>query len=368
MLCNMENDCLLPSNTFKCVSDQLNVQEDGLVTSSPSESVSGKTVSHWVLLIFSGLAVLIGTSSGVILGRLYFVHGGSSRWIYAWNETVGFPIVLVALIVGYWKNSAFPTRLTFKLFAIYMGLSFLLVIDNLLYAWGLSYVPVSTSSLLFSSQLAFSALFSYFLLKRSFTPFILNSVVVITMGAVLLGIHSNSDRPAGTTKKQYIVGFVLTIAAAVIFALMVTLLEMFYKSVMAKNSLILMLETQFYVNGLGTIFIMVCMWIVSDYQAIQEEARIFDLGSSAYALVLVWSAVSWQLCFLGTVGVIFLASSLTYSVLLTACLPVVPILAVFFFHDSFSAVKAMSMLLTIWGFASYSYGGYLESKFDPPHH
>ena len=36
-------------------------------------------------------------------------------------------------------------------------------------------------------------------------------------------------------------------------------------------------------------------------------------------------------------------------------LPVIPVLAVIFFHDKMDGVKAISMVLPIWGFISYFY-------------
>ncbi|MCO5607965.1 hypothetical protein L7F22_062167 [Adiantum nelumboides] len=66
--------------------------------------------------------------------------------------------------------------------------------------------------------------------------------------------------------------------------------------------------------------------------------------------------------FLGSGGIIFLASSLLSVIFATAMLPLLSILAVIFFHDSFSALKTVAMLLSIWSFVSYIYGGYLGFK------
>ncbi|KAB1215779.1 putative purine permease 11 [Morella rubra] len=64
---------------------------------------------------------------------------------------------------------------------------------NLMYSYGLVYLPVSTYSLLCASQLAFNALFSFFLNSQKFTPSILNSVVLVTMSASLLAVNMDSE-------------------------------------------------------------------------------------------------------------------------------------------------------------------------------
>ena len=39
-----------------------------------------------------------------------------------------------------------------------------------------------------------------------------------------------------------------------------------------------------------------------------------------------------------------------------------PILLVGFFHDIMDSLKIISILLSIWGFVSYIFGGFLDSK------
>lgn len=322
----------------------------------------GKRLSDWVLLMVSCVMLLVGMSSGTLLGRLYFIHGGTHRWLSTWTQTVGWPMNLVPLFFSYWWFSVRPTPLTPKLALIYVGMGCVTAFDNLLYSWGLSYLPASTNSLLCSSQLAFNALFAYALVGQKITVYVVNSVVTITMGAILLGIYAETDRPKGTTEKQYILGFVVTVAGAAIYSLMLPLMELIYRKVVGRSSFVVVLEAQTAISVVATVISMVGMWIDKDYTAIHEEAARFNLGSGAYSLTLVGSAVGWQLFFLGSAGIIFLTSSLMSCVFFTATLPVVPILAVIFFDDKFSALKGIAMLLSMWGFISYIYGGYVASR------
>ncbi|GKD35803.1 probable purine permease 11 isoform X1 [Tanacetum coccineum] len=48
--------------------------------------------------------------------------------------------------------------------------------------------------------------------------------------------------------------------------------------------------------------------------------------------------------------------------LITLALPIVPVLAVIFFGDKMNGVKAIALLLAIWGSASYVYQHYLDDR------
>ncbi|MCO5581400.1 hypothetical protein L7F22_035284 [Adiantum nelumboides] len=326
----------------------------------------GKTGMYWLLMISCSLILLVGTPSATLLGRLYFMHGGSHRWLYTCMQSAGWPVLIPPLLAYYYfsphSSANRPTPLSFKLFIIYLALGFLTAFDNLLFSWGLSYLPVSTNALLCASQLAFNCIFAYFLVGQKMTHYIANSVFAITVGAVLLGLHSGSDRPAGTTEKQYILGFVVTIGAASLYALMLPLLELTYKKVIGKTNFAVVVEAQIAIAIFATIFSIMGMGIKAEFGELSKEARDFTLGPFLYIVTLVGSAIGWQMFFLGGAGIIFLASSLLSCVFATAMLPLLSILAVIFFHDSFSALKAVAMLLSIWGFVSYIYGGYLDFK------
>ena len=74
------------------------------------------------------------------------------------------------------------------------------------------------------------------------------------------------------------------------------------------------------------------------------------------------NSIAWQVCSVGVVGLIFLVSSLYSNVISTVSLAVTPIAAVIVFHDKMNGVKIISMLLALWGFASYIYQNYLDDS------
>uniref|UniRef100_A0A0D6QVX5 Probable purine permease n=1 Tax=Araucaria cunninghamii TaxID=56994 RepID=A0A0D6QVX5_ARACU len=317
----------------------------------------------WVLVVLSIAALIVGQSVALLLSRYYFDNGGSSRWLSTLLQCVGWPILVIPLLFYYGKESANRlTPFTTKLVFIYVALGLLLAADNLAYSWGISFMPASTYSLLCSSQLAFNAVFALVLVKQKIGPYTLNSLVILTFSAVLLGVQSDGGRPAGVNNVQYIIGFVCTVAASAMYGLILPLMQLVFKRVIKKETFAVVLEMQIYTSIVATAVCVIGLFISGESQHLKEEASNFTKGKVAYYMTLVWSAIGWQVCSVGVVSLIFVVSSLFSNVISTLSLPVVPLLSVWFFHDKMHALKIISLLLSVWGFVSYIYGGYVDSK------
>ncbi|KAK1556210.1 hypothetical protein Q3G72_000697 [Acer saccharum] len=117
--------------------------------------------------------VLVGQSVAVILGRLYYVKGGKSKWMVSLLQFVGFPILLL-----YFCISKIPTtndkqiepRSSLIVAAVYVSLGLITAALGFLTSVGVQYLPVSTVTLISASQLAFNAFFSFLLNSQKFTP------------------------------------------------------------------------------------------------------------------------------------------------------------------------------------------------------
>ncbi|KAG9450757.1 hypothetical protein H6P81_010722 [Aristolochia fimbriata] len=316
------------------------------------------------LLLISAAILILGNSGGPLLLRLYFVRGGTRLWFSSWLETGGWPFMFIPLAVSYFyrrrtSNDHLQTKLFFitpRLFLASAFLGILTGLDDYMYAYGSSYLPVSTSSLLISTQLMFNAIFAFFVVKQKFTSYSINSVFLLTLGAVVLGLHTGGDRPANETHLQYIKGFVMTIGAALLYGLVLPLIELAYMKARQEITYTLVIEMQMVMSFFATAFCTVGMLINHDFQAISREAYEFELGPVKYYMVVVFSAIIWQCFFLGMVGVVSSSSSLHAGVIIAAFIPVTEVLGVIFFHEKFSAEKGVSLALSLWGFASYLYG------------
>ncbi|CAN1331930.1 Purine permease 3 [Linum perenne] len=291
--------------------------------------------------------------------RLYFLHGGKRVWLSGWLQTGGWPIMLLPLTVAYFLRRHTDTSRLF-LSAVIIGI--LTGFDDYLYAYGVARLPVSTSSLVIATQLVFTAGFAYLLVKQRFTPYTVNAVVLLTVGAGVLAMHSSSDRPEGESSKEYVMGFLMTLVAALLYGLILPLVELAYKKAEQEISYTVVVEFQMVMSLFATLVCTVGMLVNHDFQAIPREARESSLGPTKYYIVLVFSAIIWQTFFLGAVGVIFVGSSMLSGILIAVLLPVTEVFAVIFYSENFQAEKGVSLGLSLWGFVSYFYGEFRQSK------
>lgn len=326
-----------------------------------------KSLRRRILLLLNILALALGATAGPLLTRFYFLHGGSKRWFSSWLETAGWPLLLPPLYISYRKQPNRENHITPKLVLACCGIGILTGADNYLYVYGVSFLPVSTSSVLIASQLGFNAIFALLLVRQKFSPFSVNSVVLLTASSVLLAFHTSGDRPEGVTSRQYVLGFVLTLGAAALYGFVLPLIELIYKKTKRPITYTLVMEMQFIMSVSATVFCTVGMLINGDFQALHREAEGFRLGKIDYSMALVWTAVVWQLGFIGVFGVTSMANSLLSGVIIAVTIPAVEVLAVILFHEKFSAEKGMALVLALWGFASYLFGEYYcYLKVRPP--
>ncbi|KAH0665698.1 hypothetical protein KY285_026904 [Solanum tuberosum] len=299
--------------------------------------------------------------------RLYFIKGGKRIWLSCWLQTVAWPINFIPLAISYLyrrnnNNSSKLILMTPRIFMATIGIGILQGLSNYFYSYGVAKLPVSTNGLLISTQLAFIAFFAFIIVKLKLTSYSINSVFLLTIGAVVLALHSGGDRPEGEMNKEYILGFIMTLASAALTGLIFPLVELIYKKAQQAITYTFVLEFQTVYCFVTTVFSTIGMVINNDFQAISGEAKAFELGEGRYYVVIICIAIVLQFYFLGTIGVIYSASSLVSGILATFLLPVNEVLAVFLYSEKFSAEKGISLALSLWGFASYFYGDYKENK------
>jgi drug/metabolite transporter (DMT)-like permease len=318
------------------------------------------------LLILSCILLSLGNCGGPLIMRLYFIHGGNRIWLSSFLETAGWPIMLIPITLLYFRrrdgNTGTLFQMKLPLFIATACIGVITGLDDYMYAYGVARLPVSTSALIIASQLVFTALFAYLLVKQKFTSYSVNAVVLLTVGAGVLALHTSGDRPEGESEREYVMGFVMTVAAAALYGLVLPLTELAYGKGRQVMTYTLVLEFQTVMSLFATLFCVVGMLVNNDFRAIPREGREFDLGETKYYVILVFSALLWQCFFLGAIGVIYCASSLLSGIVIAVLLPVTEILAVVFYHESFKAEKGISLVLSLWGFVSYFYGDIKHNK------
>ncbi|KAF6135551.1 hypothetical protein GIB67_015404 [Kingdonia uniflora] len=292
------------SQDLNTVTDAIDTPEAAIITKEPHLPIY-RRYKWWLLVALYTVFLLVGNSTGTLLGRFYFSNDGNSKWLATLLQSAGFSILLPFFLLFPSANTRTSPSVCTLIF-LYILFALLVSGDNLMYSYWLLYLPVSTFSLLCSSQLAFNVLFAVFLNSLKLTPYIVNSVVLLAISGILLAISSDSS--GSISKENYVIGFLP-------------------------------------------------LW---GRRGLEGEMEEFGSGKVSYVMTLVCIALSWQLVSLGALGLIYEVSSLFSNVISTVSLPVVPILAVIFFHDKMDGVKVVAMALSIWGFVSYVYQHYLD--------
>ncbi|KAI3682976.1 hypothetical protein L1987_83401 [Smallanthus sonchifolius] len=200
-----------------------------------------------------------------MLGRLYFNKGGNSKWMATLVQTAGFPLMF-PLILMYLpsKQQQITTKPSWAtLVMLYMFLGVFLAADCMLYTFGLNFLPVSTYSLICASQLAFNAFFSYFLNGQKFTPFIANSLVLLSFSSSLLVFQSDSEETMNISRSKYVIGFVCTVAASAGYGLMLSTTQLAFKKILKLQSYKVVFDMIVYQNLIASVAIVVIAMLLA---------------------------------------------------------------------------------------------------------
>ncbi|TKY47022.1 purine permease 9 [Spatholobus suberectus] len=346
---------------------ETNSLEDNSFCGPMNESAIRKKKRYyrWLRLVIHSALVLVCGSVAVLLGRLYYEKGGKSKWMGTLVQLAGFPIQLPYYFISATKNlttnSIHPNQPSASMLAfVYVSIGLLVALDCYLYSVGLWYLPVSTYSLICSSQLAFNAFFSYFLNSLKFTPYIINSLVLLTISSTLLVFQNESSDSTQISKKKYVIGFICTVAASAGYGLWLSLTQLAFKKVLKRETFKVVMDMIIYQSLVATCATLVGLFASGEWNGLKSEMKEYEMGKASYLLNLTSTAILWQLFTIGCVGLIFEVSSLFANAISALGVPIVPMLAVVFFHDKMHGIKAISMILAIWGIISYVYQQYLD--------
>jgi drug/metabolite transporter (DMT)-like permease len=315
-----------------------------------------------LLLAANYAALFVGSVSSTLLSRFYFAHGGADRWLATLVQSAGFPALLPLLLCARRRRpfAGFTPRLVLccALLGLVMGL------NNLLYSCGTSYLPVSTTSLLLSMQLAFTLALAAALVRVPLCFANVNAVVLLTLASLLLalqhraGSSGSGDDATGGGDYNYMVGVAATLGAALLFALYLPAAELLYRHG-EFTGFRMVVEAQVIMEAVATTVgaggMVASAGGKFPWTGVE---RSWELSPAAYYAVVGAAVFSWQLCFIGTAGTVFLTTSLHGGICMTALLAVNVAAGVVVFGDEFGADKAIAMILCLWAFSSYVYGEY----------
>ncbi|KAA8520400.1 hypothetical protein F0562_014656 [Nyssa sinensis] len=237
----------------------------------------------WLLMALNIFFLLVGQSAAVLLGRFYYDQGGNSKWMATLVQTAAFPILFIPffLLPSSQEPSTAPNPPSVAIVSlIYFVLGVVIAGDNMLYSVGLLYLSASTYSLICATQLAFNAVFSFFINSQKFTSLILNSVVVLSFSASLLAVNDDSDGPSGVSKSKYIIGFLSTLGASAFYSLLLSLMQLSFQKVLKKETFSVVLEMQIYTSVVATCVTIVGLFASGEWKTLHGEMDGFGTGKS----------------------------------------------------------------------------------------
>uniref|UniRef100_A0A1J3CHS3 Probable purine permease n=1 Tax=Noccaea caerulescens TaxID=107243 RepID=A0A1J3CHS3_NOCCA len=319
----------------------------------------------WILVLITIFFLISAQAVAVLLGRFYFDKGGNSKWISTLVQTAGFPILYLPLCLlpatsnSTSSSSSSSSSLTILVW-IYLSLGLAIALDNWLYSSGLLFLSASTYSLLCASQLAFNAVFSYYINSQKFTCWIRISVVFLTVSAGLVSFDDDSNSPSRNSKWSYSIGCLCTLLASLIYSLQLSLVQFSFEKILKRETFAMVLEMQIYTSLVASVVAVIGLFWSGEWNMLRTEMEEFHEGQAIYVLTLVGTAFSWQLGSLGALALIFLATSLFSNLIGTLSLIVTPLAAILVFQDIMTVLKIIAMFVAVLGVAFYMYQMYLD--------
>eukprot|EP00769_Ergobibamus_cyprinoides_P004447 gnl/Ergobibamus_cyprinoides/642.p1 GENE.gnl/Ergobibamus_cyprinoides/642~~gnl/Ergobibamus_cyprinoides/642.p1 ORF type:complete len:355 (+),score=104.44 gnl/Ergobibamus_cyprinoides/642:66-1130(+) len=334
------------------------------------------------LIACSTAFLLCYTSQSLLVKYQDDVLGISLPFLCAIFLTAAWPVNLVALVVtrvrtGYYTSKAFPGWHAHfsRVFRRYTLIGLLDGLHIALLSLGLNALPGSLYMILKSSSLAFNIILGRLVLGKRFTVPNVLAVVLTTVGIIISSFDPHKlpapaaslygATAAATDATGFAAAFVCSILSAFLDALQTVLAQVLFEDAKVPKSqktLDEVFETANY-NGLVSFLFVLPVALLSHERATWSNA--IGAQASIYLFVGLLVGCSKQGGIGFKFGTVKLGGSLLAGIVDMLRRVVVIFACIALFGESFTIFKLFSVLLTVGGFAVYTWGRTLSPKTSP---
>ncbi|KAF3515442.1 hypothetical protein DY000_02058469 [Brassica cretica] len=244
-------------------------------------------------------------------------------------------------------------------------------------AMGKLEIPFILFTLISITQLFFTPIFARFVNKIKFN----RRVVISLFFAIVAGGFRFSSTFGGEPERgeeKFARGAWAALFAALCFSLLLCNIQNVFDSYIfrrteptTKPSFTSVFEVLIFSSLVATLISTVGLLIAGEQHGLEREMNGFPKGKGAYVMAMVGQAVSWQLYWVGIVGLVYSVSSVLSNVISVVTWPIVSVLVVMFFNfrdltgdgdDVVDIFKGVSLIPAALSVAAYFFRLHKENR------
>ncbi|XP_018450527.1 purine permease 14 [Raphanus sativus] len=365
----------------------INIERDSTTLINQTGN-SNRKPNHWPTILLSTILVIVGQTVAKLLENFYYDQINRSEydesrqndgvWTQALLQTVGFPLLLLPFIIIAAKkqhNNQPCHQLHYKsLTVIYICIGVVMSVQARLSAMGKLEIPFGVFTLIYTTQLLFTPLFARLVNKIKFNRWVvISSALAIATGALTLSSAFGGE--PDEAEENYARGSWAALFAAVCFSLLLCNIQNVFDSYIFKRTetttarkpsfFASVLEVIVFSSLVATIISAAGLLIAGEQDDLKREMNEFSKGKGAYVMAMVGQAVSWQVYWVGIVGLVFSVSSVLSNVISVVTWPIVSVLVVIFFNfmdDEFDVFKGIALITAVLSAAAYFFRLHKENR------
>ncbi|WZZ10900.1 hypothetical protein YC2023_096821 [Brassica napus] len=361
----------------------INIERDSTTLINQTGN-SNRKPNHWPTILLSTILVIVGQSVAKLLENFYYDQINRSEydesrqndgvWTQALLQTVAFPLLLLPFLNLTAKNrrDQHPSdHFHYKsLTVIYICIGIVMTVQARLSAMGKLEIPFGVFTLIYTTQLFFTPVFARLVNKIKFNRWVVISLAL----AIATGALTLSSAFAGEpdeAEENYARGAWAALFAGVCFSLLLCNIQnvfdnyIFKRTESRRPSFASVFEVIIFSSLVATIISVAGLLIAGEQDDLKREMNEFSKGKGAYVMAMVGQAVSWQVYWVGIVGLVFSVSSVLSNVISVVTWPIVSVLVVIFFNfmdDEFDVFKGVALITAVLSAAAYFFRLHKENR------